>query len=228
MAFTGFPQGTFHFLRNLGKNNNKAWFDDHRDDYDSHYIAPAKKFVEAIGPKLRKVSPQVLYEPRVNGSIFRINRDVRFSKDKRPYNDRLDFWFWHGDKRGWGNPGFFMRIAPESLILGAGMHQFDKPQLDAYRKAVVDRKSGKALTAAIDKVRAAGPYKVEGATRKTVPRGFEAEGRTARLLLHEGLWADTETGVSEAKSPRFVDFCVDHFAAMWPLGKWLLSELKET
>ena len=74
---------------------------------------PALAFVAAIGPRLQKISPSVAFEPKINGSLFRINRDVRFAKDKRPYKNHIDMWFWHGDKRGWASPGFFFRLAPD-------------------------------------------------------------------------------------------------------------------
>ena len=62
-------------------------------------------------------------EPKINGSICRINRDVRFSKDKRPYKDHLDIWFWHGDKKGWDRPGFYLRITPSDYFSAVGMHR---------------------------------------------------------------------------------------------------------
>ena len=188
-SFTGVPKGTFTFLRGLRDSNNKAWFDAHREDYDAFYMAPARALVEALGPRLKKISPTVQWEAKVNGSIFRINRDVRFAKDKRPYKTNLDLWFWHGVRGGWSAPGFFVRINPESAGMGVGMHMFQKPQLDAFRKAALDPRSGKALARIIDQVRAAG-YDVHGATRKSVPRGFDAGHERAGLLLHEGLWTE--------------------------------------
>ena len=116
MSFTGFPPETFAFLAGLEKNNSKEWFEAHRGDYEAYHVGPAKLFVAAIGPRLKAISKTVNAEPRVNGSIFRINRDVRFSKDKRPYKTTLDLWFWEGDKRGWDSPGFFLRLMPKAMI----------------------------------------------------------------------------------------------------------------
>lgn len=114
--FEGFPPETFVFLKGLAKNNTKAWFDEHRDDHEQFHLAPAKAFVEAIGPGLKKISKAINAEPQVNGSIFRINRDVRFSKDKRPYKTTLDLWFWEGEKRGWEAPGFYLRLKPDGFM----------------------------------------------------------------------------------------------------------------
>lgn len=81
-------------------------------------MAPAKAFVEAIGPKLKAISKTLNAEPHVNGSIFRLNRDVRFSKDKSPYKTTLDLWFWEGSERSWETPGYFLRLMPKTFIAG--------------------------------------------------------------------------------------------------------------
>ena len=224
--FGGFPKGTAKFLRGLSKNNEKAWFEAHRGDYQTGYVEPALAFVEAIGSRLQKISPSISFEPKINGSLFRINRDVRFAKDKRPYKDHIDLWFWHGDKRGWASPGFFFRMFSDRLILGAGMHRFEKPQLEKFRSAVVDARAGKSLAKTVQQVRKAGPYEIGSATRKSVPRGFNAAHERAEYLLHEGLFATFEGepgGISER--PDFVNFCVGHFRAMWPISDWLLKEV---
>jgi uncharacterized protein (TIGR02453 family) len=224
--FSGFPRETARFLADLEKNNDKAWFDAHRADYDAFYVAPALAFVSAVGPRLRKISPSVVCEPRINGSLFRINRDVRFSKDKRPYKHHIDLWFWHGARKGWDAPGFFFRMYSDRLILGAGMHKFEKPKLDAFRSAVIDARAGRALAKVADDVRAAGPYIVGGASRKTVPTGFDPDHARAEFLLHEGLWAELDTKPGKiVERAEFVDFCSGHFSAMWPVSRWLLKEV---
>jgi uncharacterized protein (TIGR02453 family) len=93
-GFSGFPKATITFLSGLSETNTKEWFEGNRDVYEAGYVEPARRFVESMGPRLKQVSPGVKYEPKINGSISRINRDVRFSKDKRPYKDHLDIWFW--------------------------------------------------------------------------------------------------------------------------------------
>jgi uncharacterized protein (TIGR02453 family) len=223
-AFTGFPEGTFRFLRGIAQQNSKEWFEAHRSDYEQFYVEPAKAFVAELGPRLRKLSPSVAFEPKVNGSLFRINRDVRFSKDKSPYKTHLDLWFWHGEHRGWDSPGFFFRMFVDKLILGAGMHRFEKTHLESYRRAVLDPRKGSALAAALDTVKSAGAYEIGGATRKQVPRGFDAGHARAALLLHDGLWAGFEGKVPrEARSAAFVDFCANHYRAVFPVNRWLLA-----
>ena len=83
VSFQGFSKELPRFLAKLQKNNNRDWFERNRDIYEEHYVEAAKNFVATIGPKLQKIAA-VDAEPRVNGAIMRINRDVRFAKDKRP------------------------------------------------------------------------------------------------------------------------------------------------
>ena len=123
-----FPAETVAFLTDLRAHNDKAWFDANRARYESGYLEPAKEFVELIGPALDELVPGIHAEPRVRGSIFRINRDVRFSSDKRPYKDHLDFWFWEGDRKA-AVSGLFLRVWPDGVVVGAGAHGFDKHRL---------------------------------------------------------------------------------------------------
>ena len=183
------------------------------------------EFVDSMGPRLKQISPGVRFEPKVNGSIGRINRDVRFSRDKSPYKDHLDIWFWHGDKKGWDRPGFYLRVTAKTVYLGSGMHMLEGEQLERFRKAVVADASGRKLQRAIDKVKKAGSYEVGGATRKIVPRGYEATGPRAGLLLHEGLYAGLELPAADAVKRGFADRALDHFPATWPIGAWLLDEV---
>src|ERR1700759_3318345 len=125
--FAGFPKDTIRFLEGIAAHNEKAWFEANRDLYESGYVAPARAFVEALGPLLMKFAPTVKFDPKINGSLHRINRDIRFSKDKRPYKEHLNAWFWTGDSKGWQQPGFWFSVSPKHVYLGVGMYQFDKP-----------------------------------------------------------------------------------------------------
>ncbi|MBO6538472.1 MAG: DUF2461 domain-containing protein [Rhizobiaceae bacterium] len=224
MAFS-FPAETAAFLTDIAKNNERDWFEANRDRYEAGYVEAGRAFVDEMGPRLREISPGVNAVPKINGSISRINRDTRFSKDKTPYKDHLDLWFWHGDKRGWDQPGFYLRVTADKLYLGSGMHVLNKELIVKYRDAVVDERSGKALEAAIAKVEKAGPYNVGGASRKTVPRGYDADHKRAAYLLHEGLYAGLELPFAAATKPAFADVAEGHFRATWPIGRWLLDEV---
>jgi uncharacterized protein (TIGR02453 family) len=224
-VFSGFPAQTFEFLSGLAANNEKAWFEAHRPLYEAGYVAPGRALVEALGPRLREISPSVQFDAKTNGSLSRINRDVRFSKNKAPYKTHLDLWFWHGDRRGWSTPGFWFRLTPESVYMGSGMHALEKEPLEAFRQSVVHPRSAKSLLAAVAEVKAAGPYTIGEKTRKTPPRGFDADGPAAEYLLYEGLHAGIELPVEAARQPNFAEQCVMHFRATWPVSRWLMEEV---
>ena len=224
--FEGFPHGTLRFLNDLAANNTREWFEARRADYEQYYVAPALAFVQELGPRLRGISKTVKFEARVNGSLFRIQRDLRFAKDRSPYKTHLDLWFWEGARRGWDTPSFFFRVTPVRLVLGAGMHRLAKGPLDRYRQAVIDSTKGPALDATLEEVRRAGPYEIGGATRKTVPRGFDPMHERAGLLLHDALFASLEGSIpAEVHTHDFVDYCAAHFQAVWPVNRWLLTAL---
>lgn len=225
MTFTGFGTGTTDFLAGLSANNTKSWFDAHRDDYERHWVAPAKEFVMAAGEALTELNPRIEAQPKVNGSIFRINRDTRFSQDKTPYKDHLDLWFWEGERKG-AVSGYFLRVTPTHVGIGAGAHGFDKERLAEFRSAVVDPKAGKALQKAVDAVEAAG-WPVKGESHKRPPRGVEPVGPTQeRFLLHGALWCgeDTEHPAS-MRSGRFVSYVMNRWQQLDPLHRWLVDTL---
>ena len=221
---TGFPSETFAFIAGLSEHNEKAWFDANRPLYEAGYVEAGKAFVSEIGPKLRAISPGVQFEPRVNGSVARINRDIRFSKNKQPYKDHLDLWFWHGERRSWQEPGFWFSLTAKAAYCGSGLYIFEGERLDAYRQSVIHPRSGKALAAMAAGLAGKG-YVIEGRTRKRLPAGFDTDPERRDFLLHDGLFATVEMPLSAAAKSDFSDVVLEHFRATWPVNKWLLDEV---
>lgn len=225
--FTGFPTETTAFLAALAANNDKAWFDAHRDDYEAYWVAPARRFVTAAGEALVDLAPGIEAQPRINGSIFRINRDTRFSADKTPYKDHLDFWFWEGE-RSRAVSGFYMRITPTELGIGAGAHGFDAPRLAAFRSAVVGDDSGERLRRAVAAVEGAG-WPVAGEKYKRLPRGMEAVTPTQERFLRFGaLWCGEDRPIpASLHNRRLVSYAMNRWRKLAPLHRWLVDELQE-
>ncbi len=226
MAAPGFSAGTLRFLRGLDKNNSKAWFDAHRDEYEAELLEPAKVFVEVLGSKLHSFAPRAVDEPRINGSIRRLNRDLRFSKDKRPYKNYLDLNFPEGrSDMGMCGVSFFIRVTPKSLMLGAGSHIFAPDKLKAYRRAVLDDTKGKTIAALVNTLTKAG-YSVGGCTFAKPPRGVPADHPRGTLLRHDGLYAYLECPVEEnAIGAKLVAESAKHFKKLHPLNEWLLASI---
>jgi uncharacterized protein (TIGR02453 family) len=220
-----FPDETVAFLTDLRAHNEKAWFDANRVRYESAWVEPAKTFVEVIGPELKKLVPGIHAEPRVHGSIFRINRDIRFSSNKRPYKDHLDFWFWEGDRKSAAS-ALFLRVWPDGVVVGAGAHGFDKHQLAAYRDAVSDSTAAAELGMIVNELEAAG-HEIGGETYKRVPRGYAAAGITERLLRHSALYVHAELPAKTASSAKFIETVLGHWRACIPVHRWLVSNVQK-
>ena len=176
MAFDGFPKKTLKFLNDIERNNKKEWFDAHRDDYERYYKEVAREFVEAMVERLPSLSGALTGEAKINRSIRRINRDIRFSPDKRPYKNHLDFHFWAGRYRN-RRVTLFLRLYVKSLVLAAGRYKLDKTELEAYRQAVADNRTGRELLRIVRKMRRAG-YEIGGRHYKRGAQGFR-RGRRA-------------------------------------------------
>jgi uncharacterized protein (TIGR02453 family) len=225
--FGGFPKRYFTFFNQLKKNNTRQWFEEHRSDYEEFVMHPARKFVMAMGQKLRKIAPGVNAVPKINQSLFKINRDVRFSKDKSPYKTYMGIWLWEGERKRMESSGFYLHVENETLLIGVGIKLFPKPLLDRYRQAVVDKKLGAALKSALTKVAAKG-YLVDGKHFKKVPRGFDAAHPRAEYLLYNGLTARLEEKVPDVfYSDAIIDYAYGHYKNMLPLHRWLRSALDE-
>jgi uncharacterized protein (TIGR02453 family) len=223
MSFSGFSRELPKFLGRLTRNNDRDWFETNRDAYETHYLNAAKEFVAAVGPELQVLAP-VHAEPRVNGAIMKINRDVRFSKDKRPYKDGLHLMFTEGPKRT--GPGFYLRIAAKEWSLGAGLFGFTAEELTRYRQAVIDRKHGPALRAAFKKASKAGDIEVGGSHYKRVPSGFDANHPNADFLLHKGLWAGLTEPLPDALfGPKAVSSVVKKLKPLSPVQRWVAEVL---
>ncbi len=222
--FAGFPAQASEFLGGIELNNTKEWFEANREAYKLHLLDPAIAFVSALGEKLLSLDPKLSAIPKVNGSLFRINRDIRFSADKTPYKHHLDVRIWHGEDRKAGTSSFFFRMYAERLIVGAGIHGFDPKRLALYRKLVAGPK-GEELAKLVAKLEKSG-FDVGTEHYKRAPRGYDPEHPRARLLRFNALHAGVELPLPpETRSAKLVPLCMRHYRKLAPLHSWLAANL---
>jgi len=159
--------------------------------------------------------------PKVNGSLRRINRDVRFAKDKRPYAAMLHLMFWAGDRPNQG-PGIHLVVHPDHFAFGGGHWAFEPGELDRYRKAVTTKDGARQLTAAIAKAETIGCVP-DAPHLARVPRGFSAEEPVATMLRHKGMVVRSPDLPipEELFGPKAVDFCLSRIRPLMPLIAWL-------
>lgn len=224
--FNGFPQQTLDFLSAITENNNKAWFEAHRDDYNAYIKEQGQVFASVLGVRLQEIVPELVVDPRANGSgnMLRFYRDTRFSKDKSPYKTNISMWFWQGAGKKMARPGFGFQLEPTGCGVAAGQFGFPKPMLETYRQAVVHDELGPALVEAVAQIRGAGEYTIEGEQYKQVPRGFNPDHPRADWLKFGGLWASSPRIPPEViTSPELVDVMVEHCRVMAPVQHWLIE-----
>jgi uncharacterized protein (TIGR02453 family) len=115
-----FTPRLFDFLRELKANNKKEWFDANKDRYVADVRDPLLAFIAAVRPRLLGISPYLVADPKpTGGSMFRIYRDTRFSKNKEPYKTVASAFFSH-QTGGKGGPGIYLHLEPESCFMGIG------------------------------------------------------------------------------------------------------------
>lgn len=220
-SFTGFPQGIGTFLTDLAANNNKPWFEAHRGEYEQDLLEPSRAFADVMADRLTELAPSGLGD--LQGSAFRIYRDLRFSKDKTPYKTHLGIAFNTVGSPKSRSPGYYFHLEPRRMMLGAGMHAFPKEFLAAYREAVVDDRLGSRLRQAIDDAEAAG-NETWGESYKRVPTGYAPDHPRADLLRYGGLFVAVTEDIPHAlHSPALVDYCASRYATMGPVLAWLLE-----
>ena len=214
----GFPRGATKFLGALARNNSKTWFDKHRATYEEDVLEASREFVIDLGAKLRRLRPHLQVDPRTNYGVKRINRDIRFSRDKKPYKDHQTLWWWEGaDKEG--SPGYWFDLHPKTVILAVGLYMAQPKVLARFREAVIDDSRGSALDRMVKGFEKKG-YQLEGPTKKRVPAGFDPAHPRARYLKHEGLYAWIETPVPRGD---FTAYCFGHYRTLTPLQAWLVE-----
>jgi len=217
-----FSKETFDFLADLEVNNEKEWFEASRDRYEACWKAPALAFITALAEPMSALDPALKAEAKINGSLRRINRDVRFSNDKSPYSPSLHLLFWSGEHPN-RSIGMHVVLNPRGVGYGTGLYGLSPERLARYRDMVLDPVERLALVEALDGARAAGCTLGEP-DLKRLPKGYEAEGRAAELLRYKSLVVRTHgTGASpEAVTGEgAVDWVMARTRALVPLMQWM-------
>ena len=225
MSFTGFGPDTFDFLRDLRDNNSTDWFKakENQKRYKASVVAPSKAFVAALGEELGPELGDFNAVPSGNGSLGRINRDIRFSKDKTPYNSHLAFHFWLGGGSKKESAGFRVWMGIDGLSVGAGARGL--PDLDAFRAAVADADRGAALEQAIADCAANG-FDLHGEQYKRVPKPYAKDHARADLLRYKSIYAGDNTPHPDSiGTPEFVGYVADRLRGCTPLARWLQALL---
>ncbi len=224
-AFEGFPEAGFHFFRELAVNNNREWFAEHKQEYIEYLQTPAVSLVVELGERLKSEFPGIAYDLRTNGagSIMRIYRDIRFSKDKTPYKTHIGINFWEGPQKK-GSPGFHFYMDTKGAAFYGGYHVFPKEYLTAYRESVAREGSGEKLSKALNKMVKNKGFEFGGEQLKKVPPGYDKESPRGDLLRYKGLWLkSSKLDLNTLGSRALIDTCAANAHTMGPVHRWFVE-----
>lgn len=222
--FGGFGSEALEFLAELANNNHKAWFDENKQRYEDTIREPARAFVRDMGKKLGKLSKEFVADDRkVGGSLMRIYRDVRFSKDKTPYKTNVGIHFRHRQGKDVHAPGAYVHLGLDGVFLGMGMWRPDSPSLLKIREAIAeDPKRWKRVR---DGKKLNTHWRYGGDSLKRPPKGFDKEHPMIDDLKRKDHILVADMTLEEAESKDLVDFCIKRFSAAKPHTAFLCDAI---
>jgi uncharacterized protein (TIGR02453 family) len=214
----------FSFLTELREHNDREWFAANKYRYEEHVLEPAISFIDAFAPRLRRISPHFRADPRPSGgSLFRIYRDTRFSKDKSPYKTNLGIHFRHERARDAHAPGYYLHVGPGEVYAGAGIWHPDGDATTRIREAIVaepERWRRATRTGAFAK-----RLQLGGDSLKRVPSWADPEHPFADDLKRKDFFGWARLGEDDVFAPSFVDDYAGICRAAGPLMRFLCNAL---
>ena len=205
----------FRFLAELRRHNDRDWFNAHKEQYLTLVRDPLLAFVEAIAPKLAAISPHIVADPRPSGgSLLRIYRDTRFSRDKKPYKTNAALSFRLAARRSVEAPGYYLHLEPGMVFMGAGMWHPGADTLRAIREAIVKDPRG------WKRAKRSGLAHPESSLKRP-PRGFDPDHPLIEDLKRTSFTAGVEFTERQACSPQFPARFVQACRSKEPLMRFL-------
>jgi uncharacterized protein (TIGR02453 family) len=217
--FAGFPPEAMKFFLRLKRNNHRTWFQGHRDEYDEFVRFPMQCLIASLGSRMREVAPEFQFHP--TRSIFRIYRDVRFSKDKSPYKTNIAASFSiRGRKDPTGAPGLYVGIEPGEIFIGGGLYMPSGPQLKSIRASIAGRPEEYLEIVRDAKFRRM--FKeVLGDRLSRAPLGYPPDHPMIEHLKLKQFYVGKTLGDEVCRSPRFADTVASVLTGCLPLVRWL-------
>lgn len=201
---THFTPALFSFLEELAANNRRDWFQINKDRYRRDVQDPLVQFVADFEDRLHGISPHMVADPRRSGgSVFRIYRDVRFSKDKRPYKTNAGIHFRHQVGREVHGPGLYLHLEPGNVFAGAGLWRPNAATAAKIRTAIAEHPQ--EWETIVGEEEFATTFDLEGESLKRAPRGFDAAHPQIEYLKLKSFVAMTPFTDEETCSAGFMD-----------------------
>ena len=224
MAKTYFSKHTFAFLRALGRNNNRPWFQDHTADFERHVREPFLALIADMEAPLAKISPHFRVDARkTGGSLFRIYRDTRFANDKTPYKTWAGARLFHERRREMPAPSFYLHIAPKDCFAGGGIWQPEPPTLKKIRDFLADNPAAWKRATQSKAFREHFDFWGESLTRP--PRGYDVQHELIEDLKRKGYAVGTQFSEDVACSTQLLPTVVATYKRLAPMIDYLCAAL---
>ena len=221
MQFNGFRKEGIAFLKDLEKNNSKVWFENHRHIWEKNILTPNKAFIEDMGDTLQILVPTIKALPKVSGSLFKIYRDVRFSKDKTAMKNKIGLLFWQGLGHRMQSSSFYMHYTKDTYFIAAGIRSFKAPLLKTYRNYIKHEKHRASLHLILEKLKTKG-YKHTQEKYKRVPKDFSGDEIHLYLTKFDSLFSYIEYEIDEIfYSVELLDKLFKIYDDMKELQSWV-------
>ena len=218
--YAGFEPATIAFLEQLAANNNRDWFKANKTRYEEQVLDVALRFIQSMQDPLAGIAPHFTAVPnRVGGSLMRVYRDTRFSKNKTPYKTNIGIQFRHEQARDVHAPGFYVHVEPEETFVGVGMWRPDSDPLRAIRERISVRPAEWRRVLADSRFRR--NFNLAGESLVRPPRGFDPDHECIEDIKRKSFIAIREMPVADCLSPRFQQKVETSFKAGIPFMKFL-------
>ncbi|MDH3249807.1 MAG: DUF2461 domain-containing protein [Acidimicrobiia bacterium] len=204
MAKRHFTPALFTFLKDLDANNEREWFHEHKDRYLNSVQEPAMEFIIDFEPKLQQISPHFTAEAKtVGGSLFRIQRDTRFAKDKTPYKQNTGMQFRHESGKDAHAPGFYLHIQPGECYAGVGLWRPESKVAYQIREHIAEHPT--EWKKATQGKRFTDVWTLGGDSLSRPPKGFDADHPLIEDLKRKDFIASTRLSQKQITSEGFLD-----------------------
>ena len=223
-----FTRAALQFFRGLAKNNQKPWLEAHRDEYEHEVREPMRALITDVNERFARFAPEMGGDPK--RSMFRINRDIRFSKDKSPYKTNAGCWFNHrsasskvGGEAHEGSAGFYFHLEPGKSFVGAGLWMPPRPQLDKLREAIAEDHRGFDRMAR--GLKRFGGLSEEHGMLKRMPRGYADDHPAGKWLRLQSYTCGRKLTDAQVTDAKLASLIAREYEGMLPLVRWLNSAL---
>jgi uncharacterized protein (TIGR02453 family) len=220
--YTQFEEKTIKFLRELEVNNNREWFKGNKTRYEEDVLDVALHFIQSMQDPLSEFAPHFTAVPtRIGGSLMRVYRDTRFSKNKLPYKTNIGIQFRHERAKDVHSPGYYVHIAPDEVFIGVGMWRPDSDPLRQIRERIVARPAewSRAIGANTFKRH----FNLGGESLQRAPRGFDKEHPLIDDIKRKSFIAVRNMPVEDCLKPQFQRRVEKSFKDVTPYMEFLCS-----